>query len=146
MKISTILATKGSSVITIRPEQTLKDAVVTLAKHRIGAMVVVNEAGDLVGILSERDIVRAAARSDDALKMKVSEAMTSSVIVGSPQDDVLSVVQTMTEKRFRHLPIVDQGRLAGIVSIGDMVKAQLQEYQGEIETLETRIIEGQLSA
>jgi CBS domain-containing protein len=141
MKISTILATKGSAVITIRPERTLKEAALTLAQHNIGAMVVADEAETVVGIFSERDLARAAARADDFLRQTVGEVMTKRVVCGSPQDDVMSVVQTMTARRFRHLPILDHGKLAGMVSIGDMVKAMMQEYQGEIETLESQITE-----
>lgn len=141
MKISTLLSTKGNTVITIHPERTLKEAAVTLAQHNIGAMVVVDAAEAVVGIFSERDLARAAARGDDFLRLTVGEVMTRRVVCGTPQDDVMSVVQTMTERRFRHLPILDQGKLAGMVSIGDMVKAMMQEYQGEIETLESQITE-----
>lgn len=142
MKIKTILATKGSKVITIRADATLKEAVEILAQNNIGAMVVVDETGKPVGILSERDIVREAARNEKAFAQPVSAAMTKDVIAGSPQDDLKSALKTMTEKRFRHLPIMDRGKLAGIVSIGDMVKAQIDEYEGEIETLQTQLTEG----
>jgi CBS domain-containing protein len=136
MKISTILATKGNNVVTVQASQTLKEAAVLLEQHRIGALIVVDESGRLVGILSERDIVRLAARRDDVLTCSVAEAMTRSVVSGTPQDDVSSVLQTMTNRRFRHLPILDRGKLAGIISIGDVVKAQLDEYEGEIESLQ----------
>ena len=142
MKISTILATKGHTVFTTRAEHTLKEAAIKLTEHKIGAMVVVDADGQVAGILSERDIVRAAASRDDVLALRVGDIMTRRVTTGTPNDDVLSVIHTMTERRFRHLPIVDQGKLVGIVSIGDMVKAQLEKYQGEIETLETQIAEG----
>jgi CBS domain-containing protein len=142
MKISTILATKGYTVITIRPEHTLKEAAIKLTEHKIGAMVVVDEEEHVAGILSERDIVRAAASRDDVLSLRVSDIMTRRVTTGTANDDVLAVIHTMTERRFRHLPIVEQGKLVGIVSIGDMVKAQLEQYQGKIETLETQITEG----
>lgn len=142
MKISTILATKGSHVVTVRPEQTLKEAATLLARHNIGAMVVTDEAGQVVGIFSERDLARAVARDDDFLKRTVGEVMTRKVVCGTPQDDVMSVIETMTNRRFRHLPILDRGKLAGMVSIGDMVKAIMQDYQGTIETLHAQIIEG----
>jgi len=142
MKISTILATKGSNVVTIRPEHTLKEAAATLAQHNIGAMVVTDEAGQVIGILSERDLARAAARNDNFLTQTVGEVMTRQVVCGTPQDDVMSVMETMTNRRFRHLPIIDRGKLAGMVSIGDMVKAIMQDYQGTIETLHAQIIEG----
>ena len=142
MKIKTILATKGSKVITVRADQTLKLAVEVLAQNNIGAMVVVDETGKPVGILSERDIVREAARNEEAFVQSVGAVMTKDVIAGSPQDDLKSALKTMTEKRFRHLPIMDRGKLVGIVSIGDMVKAQIDEYEGEIETLQTQLTEG----
>jgi CBS domain-containing protein len=135
MKIQTILATKGANILTVRANQTLKEAVVLLAKHKIGALIVVDEAGKLAGILSERDVIREAAQRDDALARPVSEVMTKAVVTGTPQDDLRSVMQTMTERRFRHMPIMDGGQLAGIISIGDVVKAQLDEYEGEIESL-----------
>jgi CBS domain-containing protein len=143
MKVRTILSTKGTNVITIRPQQTLKEATLLLAGHNIGALVVVNDARQPVGIISERDILRAAARHDDAFSLTVGEVMTKDLITGMPQDDLVSVANKMTEKRFRHLPIVDQGELVGIVSIGDVVKAQRDQYKGEIDTLQTQIIEGQ---
>lgn len=142
MKIKTILATKGSKVITLRADATLKQAVDVLAQNNIGAIVVVDEAGKPVGILSERDIVREAARNETVLAQSAGAVMTKVVVAGSPQDDLKSALKTMTEKRFRHLPIMDRGKLVGIVSIGDMVKAQIDEYEGEIETLQTRLTEG----
>jgi CBS domain-containing protein len=142
MKLRTILATKGAEIVTIQANQTLKEAVTLLAQRKIGALIVVDAAGGLAGILSERDVIREAARYDDVLARPVSEAMTKSVITGTPQDDVSSVLQTMTDRRFRHLPILDAGRLAGIISIGDLVKAQLDEYEGEIDSLQVQITKG----
>jgi CBS domain-containing protein len=142
MKISNILATKGTNVITIQPEQTLKDVVTLLATHRIGALVVVDKAGDLIGIVSERDIIREAAEGDIHLTLSVSQVMTKAVITGRMNDELKSVLQTMTDRRFRHLPILEQGKLAGIVSIGDVVKAILEEYEGEIDTLQTQVSQG----
>ena len=139
MKVKTILATKGTTVFTIRPEQTLMEAVALLGRHNVGALVVVDEAGNPLGIISERDIVREAAHNEAVFAQAVSRVMTRNVIAGSPQDDLRSALKTMTEKHFRHLPIMDRGKLAGIVSIGDMVKAQIDEYEGEIETLQTQV-------
>src|SRR5512134_3070159 len=137
MKISTILATKGANIVTVRADQSLKEACAVLARHRIGALIVVNDSGALAGILSERDIIRLAAEHDDTLTRKVADAMTQAVITGTPQDDVQAVLKTMTDRRFRHLPVLDRGNLAGVISIGDLVKAQLDEYEGEIESLQT---------
>ena len=140
MKVRTILATKGANVVTVRPQQSLRDAALLLAEHNIGALVAVNEAGEIVGIISERDIIRAAARLDEALSRPVSEIMTKGVIVGLPNDDLIAVANAMTEKRFRHLPIVERGEMVGIISMGDIVKSQRDQYKGEIDTLETQII------
>ncbi len=142
MKISAVLATKGINVITIRPEQSITEAIDLLGKHNIGALVVVDAAGKPAGILSERDIVRRAAKNKDVFSAPVSQVMTKNVVTGSPHDDLQSVLRTMTDRHFRHLPIIDEGKLVGIISIGDVVKAQLNEYQGEIETLQTRISKG----
>ena len=142
MKIQTILTTKGTHVTTVRARQSVKEAITLLVQHNIGALVVVDDAGKPVGIISERDIIRAADREAAVFAQPVSGVMTKEVIVGSPQDDLQSVMQTMTDKRSRHVLIMDQSKLVGIVSIGDMVKAQLDEYQGEIDTLETQILEG----
>lgn len=138
MKVRTILATKGTKVITIHPEQSLEEAARLMAEHNIGALVVVDEAGHPVGIVSERDIVRAVAKG--ILSGLVSQLMTKDVIIGLPQDDLISVAHTMTEKRFRHLPIMEHGELVGIVSIRDVVESQRDQYQGEIDTLQTQII------
>lgn len=141
MKISAILATKGMQVVTVRPEQSLREAIALLNTHNIGALVVV-ESSKPVGIISERDIVRHIVNRQDLLSLSVADLMTKNVVTGAPQDDLTAVLQTMTDRRFRHLPIIDEGKLVGIVSIGDLVKAQLNEYKGEIDTLQTRISKG----
>lgn len=140
MNIASLLAKKSGAPITIRPEQTLRDAVALLAKHNIGALVVVSAASTPVGIVSERDIVREAARNEHMFGRAVSEIMTRDVITGVPEDDLASVANVMTEKRIRHLPVVTGGKLIGIISIGDVVKAQRDKYLGEVETLETQIL------
>ena len=142
MKISAVLATKGMNVVTIHPEQTIREAIALLNKHNIGALVVVDAASKPVGILSERDIVRHATKSQDIFAASISQVMTRDVVTGSPQDDLNAVLQTMTDRRFRHMPVVDEGKLVGIVSIGDLVKAQLNEYKGQIDTLQTQIGKG----
>lgn len=140
MKVRNILTTKGTNVITIRPEQSLQEAARLLAEYNIGALVALNETGQVVGIISERDIIRTTARQADAFSRPVGEVMTKNVITGLPNDDLVSVMHTMTEKRFRHLPIVEQGELVGIISIGDIVKSQRDQYKGELDTLQTQII------
>jgi CBS domain-containing protein len=142
MQISNILAKKGSDVVTIRPTQTIREALALLVGHRIGALMVVDGAGKVVGLLSERDIIRAAAQNEALFGEPVSSIMTKDVIVAHPGDDLKAVEKTMTERRFRHLPIMDHGELVGIVSIGDVVKAALDAYEGEIETLHTLVEKG----
>jgi len=140
MKVRRILATKGMRVITIGPEKQIRDAVKLLARHNIGALVVVDEDERPVGILSERDVIRETAVNEQVFDLQVADLMTRDVITGTPQDDTYSLARTMTEHRFRHLPILEDGRLTGIVSIGDILKAERDQYRGEIDTLETQIM------
>ncbi|OLB04632.1 MAG: hypothetical protein DMD98_12895 [Candidatus Rokuibacteriota bacterium] len=140
MNIASILATKGDMAHTARPEQSIREALGLLAQHNVGALIVVNDAGRPVGILSERDVVREAASNERVFGMKVAEIMTRDVITGSPHDDLMTVAHTMTEKRIRHLPVVDKGRLVGIVSIGDIVKTQRDQFQGELDTLQAQLL------
>jgi CBS domain-containing protein len=141
MNIAHILARKGIKVVTIRPDQSIRQALGLLAEHNIGALVVVDEGLRPVGILSERDIVREAARSEQVFVRRVSELMTRQLIVGVPEDDLKAVAFTMTEKRIRHLPVVEKGKLVGIVSIGDIVMTQRDQYEGLVDTLQTQITE-----
>ena len=140
MNVARLLATKGMNVVTIRPDQSIREAIDLLTRHNIGALVVVEGVDKPVGIISERDIVRQLARNEELFADPVRSIMTSHVITGMPQDDLKTVANTMTEKRIRHLPLVDQGKLVGIISIGDVVRAQRDQYQGEIETLHTQIL------
>jgi CBS domain-containing protein len=142
MNIANILARKGPKAVTVRPDQSIREALVLLERHNIGALIAV-EGDRPVGILSERDIVREAARNEAFVACTVGDLMTRNVITGQPHDDLLSVAHTMTERRIRHLPVVDQGRLIGMVSIGDIVKAQRDHYQGEVDTLQTQLIAGE---
>jgi len=144
MKISSILATKSHEIITIGPEQSLQDMVELLVRHNIGALPVLDEHGKLIGIISERDVIRHIAKSGSLGNTAVHTIMTRNVVVGVPQDDIISVANTMTERRFRHLPIVEGDRLIGIISIGDILKAQRDTYRGEIDTLETQIMAGEV--
>jgi CBS domain-containing protein len=141
MNIATILATKGDKVVTIRAEQTIRDALAVLAQHNIGALVVVDDARRPIGMLSERDIVRAAARDEAVFPLLVSQLMTRDLVLGVPGDDLGSVGSTMVTRRIRHLPVMDGGALVGIVTIGDIVKAQRDHFQGEVDTLQTIVME-----
>ncbi|HXF83497.1 MAG TPA: CBS domain-containing protein [bacterium] len=139
MNIEHVLAQKGGQVFTIRPEQTVREALAELARRNVGALVVVDGRGQLAGILSERDIVRAAARDEALFDRPVRELMTRELVVGEPGDDLRVVAHTMTERRIRHLPVVAGERLVGIISIGDVVKAMRDEYEGEIDILQIRV-------
>jgi CBS domain-containing protein len=140
MKVSTMLATKGNKLISITPEQSVKEAVALLDRYNIGALVVLDENGVLTGIFSERDVVRQLIHQNDLLSQPVRNLMTAEVVTCMPQDDLMSVASVMTERRFRHLPVLDNGELLGIISIGDVLKAQRDYYHGQIDTLETQIL------
>ena len=141
MNIASILATKGGQVFTVRPEQTIREALGRLAEHNVGALVIVDPSGQPIGILSERDVVRHLARQDTILGQAVESIMTTTVIVAAPGDDLVSVGHTMTEKHIRHLPVMSGGTLVGLVSIRDVVKAQRDQYQGELDTLRIQVLE-----
>jgi len=140
MKVRSVLTSRKRDVVTIRPEQTVREAVRLLAEQRIGALVVTDPGGAILGILSERDVIRTAAGDDGVLDRAVGDVMTRRVVVGSPSDDLIAVANTMLERRFRHLPIVEEGRLIGMISIGDVLKTQRDTYRGEVDTLETQIL------
>jgi len=143
MKVKRILSAKSGDVITIRPDAPIRDAVALLTEHNIGALVVMAEGESRpVGIISERDIIHRSSVSESLFSEPVESIMTSELITGMPQDDLYSVAHTMTEKRFRHLPILDEGKLVGIISIGDVMKAQRDAYRGEIDTRETQLLAG----
>ena len=141
MNIASILATKGDKVVTVRPEQTIREALGVLAQHNIGALVVVDAERRPVGMLSERDIVRTAVKNEAVFTVPVSQLMTRNLILGTPGDDVGAVGSTMVERRIRHLPVMDSGKLVGIVTIGDIVKAQRDSLLGEVDTLQTIVME-----
>jgi CBS domain-containing protein len=131
MRIADVLRNKGASVATITPETSVAGLLTELTVHNIGAMVVVSPDG-LVGIVSERDVVRKLHElGADILLRPVSEIMTTLVATCTPDDSVDSLSALMTERRVRHVPVVVNGRLAGIVSIGDAVKYRLQELETE---------------
>jgi len=130
MTVSIILAAKGREVVTIEPGATLKSAVALLAERRIGAVPVLGADNRIVGILSERDIVRAVAEAGAAaLEQPVSQSMTRKVSTCTESETIATLMERMTAGKFRHLPVVDQGRFVGIVSIGDVVKHRLQEME-----------------
>ena len=140
MNIASLLASKGPRVVTVFPEQTIRQALALLAENNIGALVVVDDAQRPVGIVSERDIVRELARSEAIFGRPVSSLMTRKVVLGVPRDDLSAVSHTMTERRIRHLPVIEDERLVGIISIGDVVKAQRDQYEGERDTLQFQVL------
>ena len=132
MSVEHILAGKGRDVVTVRPEQTLAEAAKTLSERRIGAAVVVDGDGAVLGIISERDVVKAvAAGGGPALSDTVSSRMTTKVVTCGPSCSIDEIMGLMTEGKFRHVPVVERGRLGGIVSIGDVVKHRLAEVEAE---------------
>ena len=135
MTVRAILDLKGRDVVTITSDHTLAQAAEHLSTYKIGALVVL--AGERIsGILSERDIVKAVARNGaGALESPVSSTMTSAVTTCQPYDTIAEVMNRMTAGRFRHLPVIDDGRLAGIISIGDVVKHRLAEIERESSAL-----------
>ena len=140
MTVASILAAKGRDVLTTTPTRSVADAVAVLARRRIGALVVVDEGDRIVGIVSERDIVRLIATRDfDALEQPVSAIMTKSVMTCSEGETINSVMARMTRGRFRHLPVVGEGRLRGIVSIGDVVKARIEQVEREADEMRSYI-------
>lgn len=132
MRIRDILRSKGATVIGVGPDQPVLAAVRVLSEHRIGAVVVRQGDERLLGILSERDVLNLAAVDPARLETaRVEEVMTRKVVVGSPDDDLNDVMNTMTENRIRHLPVVVDGSLEGIVSIGDIVNAVRRSVESE---------------
>jgi len=135
MTVRAILDTKGRQVESVEPETTLADAAKRLAERKIGAVLVLSNTR-MEGILSERDIVRALGeRGAAVLTEPVSSVMTRRVVSCKPQDTVSSIMETMTNGKFRHLPVVEGGTVVGLISIGDVVKWRVQEYENEQEAL-----------
>lgn len=140
MGIAAILKGKRPDVVTIAPDSTVADAVAVLTTRRIGATVVMLD-GALLGVMSERDVMRAlAVNGAAALTMPVREVMTSPVITIRTRDSVAEALGLMTERRIRHLPVMESGRLVGIVSIGDLVKARIEEAEQEALALKDYIV------
>jgi len=132
MTVKAILSTKGSEVVTIEPTTNLASAAQLLAQRKIGAVVVTGADRRIVGIVSERDVVQElAAHGVASLDLPLTDVMTRNVLTCSANDTICSVMERMTQGKFRHLPVVEQGRLVGIVSIGDVVKHRLSEMEHE---------------
>lgn len=140
MTVKHILDEKGREVVTVSPSMGTADAVRFLADNKIGAVVVTGSAGKISGILSERDIVRAvASRGADALSAPISDIMTSKVTTCGENHTVNQVMELMTKGRFRHLPVEANGKLIGIISIGDVVRRRIEDVEREAEEIKAYI-------
>ena len=143
MRIDQILKNKGREVVTLSASETLQAAARLLDEHRIGATVVLEGDGSIVGVLSERDIVRRVGRDGaPALSTAVADAMTRDVVTARPDQEVEDCLSQMSDRRIRHLPIVFEGRLTGIVSIGDLVKWKIAETEAEADAMKAYIAAG----
>lgn len=140
MTVSAILARKGSFVATIRPDASVAQLVADLCRHGVGALVVSEDASAILGIVSERDVIRGLGRHGDGLMAKtVEDIMTREVRHAAPETRVEAVMALMTAGRFRHVPILDGGALAGIVSIGDVVSHRIREIEAEASEMRSYI-------
>lgn len=136
MNVKTILAAKGGDIISIEPTADLAAAAKLLSTHRIGAVVIRGAGGRLAGILSERDIVRAVAEQGaDALAVSVGQAMTRNVVTCGENDSIADIMERMTAGKFRHMPVLRDAQLIGVVSIGDVVKQRVEECERDADAL-----------
>jgi CBS domain-containing protein len=136
MTVAAILKHKGHQVTTVVPTATIAEVAEVLATHRIGAALVMDRAEQLLGIISERDIVRSlAANGGHTLEMTAGQLMTRALQIASPDTTVEEAMHMMTEGRFRHLPVIDHGRVTGLISIGDVVKARIMQQAHEVDSL-----------
>ncbi|UCE05952.1 MAG: CBS domain-containing protein [bacterium] len=141
MKVKDILAEKGTHVVTINQEATVYEALQTFAANRVGSLLALDDKGGIVGIIGARDALMAVLKAcDEIKKTKVREIMTKNIIIGAPEDELDNIEVIMTENRVRHLPIIEEQKLAGIVSLGDVVKAQLKNVHVENRYLKDYIV------
>lgn len=132
MKVRDVLRAKGTQVFTVFPHESVQDVVRLLMAHRVGAALVIDAHGHMAGIITERDVLRECLHGADRLdRITVREAMTTNLVVGLPDDDIGSAMSVMTRHRVRHLPILEDSRVAGMISIGDLVRASLDETVDE---------------
>ncbi len=131
MKARDIIAKKGSTVYTGSPSFTVKEALDIMIKNKVGALVILDDTQHPIGIITEKDVLFLASKHDNWRDLTVGENMTTRLIIGIPDDDVEYIMSLMTLNRFRHVPIISDGNLAGIISIGDIIKAQLKDIKAE---------------
>lgn len=139
MRISDVLRSKSSALVTLSPDATVRDLVDLLAEHNIGAVIVGDDANPVAGIVSERDVVRGLVSGTTILESLVADIMTTTVKTAAPSDSVDDLMRVMTEHRIRHVPVVVDGQLKGIVSIGDVVKSRIGELEFERDQLESYV-------
>jgi len=143
MNVAGILSVKGTDIVTAKPGQTLREIAAVLARHKIGAIVVTDEQQAVCGIFSERDLVRAIAEDGDrAMEEPLQTYMTRDVVTCAKEDTVAELMTRMTDGRFRHLPVLENDRLIGIISIGDVVKRRIAETELEVEAMKGYIASG----
>jgi signal-transduction protein with cAMP-binding, CBS, and nucleotidyltransferase domain len=141
--VSEVLAAKGDKVFTTSPSESIESVATRLWSRRVGSLIVMDAEGEVVGIVSERDLVRVVAEGGGGdLARPVSDFMSRDVLVASPGDTVDAMLAWMTDRRIRHLPVGQDGQLMGVVSIGDLVKAKIAEAQAEAEGLKAYIAQG----
>ena len=143
MNVATVLKSKGRTVTTARAESTLKEVAELLASKKIGVVVISGEAGRVIGILSERDVVRLIAdKGPAALTLSVGDVMTRNVITCEEKSTLDELMETMTAGRFRHIPVVERGELVGLISIGDVVKYHLADMELEVSAMRSYLTTG----
>jgi CBS domain-containing protein len=143
MHVESILKHKGNQVATVAADATVKAAAILLHGRRIGALIITDAQHAIVGILSERDVVAAVAqRGERALELRVSDVMTREVVTCAPDDTIRHIMAVMTSRRIRHIPVVVDGQLAGIISIGDVVKSRIEETELEAQMLRDYVMAG----
>ncbi len=143
MLVSQILAQKGAAVFACSPQETIAAAAERLNEHHIGAMVVLDQKDNVAGIISERDIIRAIAQAGAAaLSSPVASCMTRDIVYAEPKESIDALLSRMTDRRIRHLPVCKDGKLIGVVSIGDLVKSRIAETEAEAEGLKAYIAQG----
>lgn len=139
MKLENVLAVKGSKIEICAPGDTIAEVVAHLRSANVGALVVV-EGGKPAGIISERDIARAIDSRSELLTLPADALMTRNVVCGAPGDDVATVLDTMTARHFRHLPVVLGGEIVGLVTTGDLIRAELETLRGAVVSLEDQVM------
>jgi len=136
LKIKQLLEKKGSSAVTVAESANVAAAIHIMHQHRVGSVIVPSASGEPIGILTERDIMRLYAEGKTAFEtLLVKDCMTTGLILAKPDDEITEVLTVMTQRRFRHMPVVQEDQIIGVISIGDLVKAQLEETAEEARAL-----------